>query len=82
MADLQDFGQDQLDQALENFDEIQFDCFSFCSVMMDASLPFMVSQLFQNYDLLSKFHIPTEVLYNFSKDISQGYFKENPYHNQ
>ena len=41
----------------------------------------MVYQVFKKNDLCAKFHISTECLYNFSKEISLGYFKENPFHN-
>ena len=33
MAGLDDYTQDQLDQALDNFDDIQFDVFIFCQVL-------------------------------------------------
>ena len=29
----------------------------------------------------SLFFIPLEILFNFSNEIAQGYFKENKYHN-
>jgi len=48
MAELLDYTQDQLDQALDNFDvnEIQFDVFVFCQVLQEASLPFMINKIF------------------------------------
>lgn len=41
----------------------------------------MVYKIFTKYDILKKYHIELETCYNFSKEISLGYFKENPYHN-
>lgn len=72
---------DQLEQTIENLDEISFDSFAFCGVLVEKSLPFMVYKIFTKYDLLKKYNIELETCYNFSKEISQGYFKENPYHN-
>ena len=66
---------------MELFDEIQFDSFNFTGVLNEAALPFVVHNIFQKQDLYSKFHISVSTLYNFTKEIAQGYFKENPYHN-
>jgi len=70
LADLIDFGQDQLNQSMELFDEIQFDSFNFTGVLNDAALPFVVHNIFQKQDLYSKFNITVSTLYNFSREIA------------
>ena len=41
----------------------------------------MIYQIFQRNDLMNIFHIPMQVLYNFSREMAAGYFNENKYHN-
>jgi len=50
-------------------------------VLNDAALPYIVHNIFLKNELYSKFHISVGTLFNFSKEIAQGYFKENAYHN-
>lgn len=66
---------------MENFDEIAFDSFGLEGILAELSLPFMTNKIFQKYDFLSTFYITAETLFNFSKEITHGYFKENKYHN-
>ena len=81
LADLIDM-QEQLENAIENLDEINFDSIQFCSMLQtpDQALPFMAYKIFTKYDILKKFHIDLETFYTFTKEISHGYFKENPFH--
>lgn len=84
ISDLLDLGPDLFETAMENFEDISFDVFAFCQIFTgnDKSMAFMVHKLFQKYDLYRKFHINCETLHNFSHEMSQGYFRENKYHNQ
>ena len=77
-----EIGIDHLEQAVENFDEINFDVFNFSSIMTENSFAYMIHKIFQRYDFYKIYQINLETLYNFSKEIGLGYFKENPYHNQ
>jgi len=38
-------------------------------------------QMFQDFDLLTKFNIPLERLQQFLLEVKKGYRKDNPYHN-
>ena len=59
MADLLDVNQEQLDQALDCFEEneISFDVFVFCQLLQEASLPFMINKIFQKHDFFKDYHI-------------------------
>ena len=82
MADHNDMGvQDSLDQLLENFDDVAFDSFQIEQILSELSLPFIINKIFHRYDFLESFYISNETLFNFSKEITHGYFKENKYHN-
>jgi len=77
-----EFGVEHLQTAMNNFDEIQFDTFNFCQYLQqDNSLAFMVFKLFTKHDFCNKFFISIRQTFNFAKEINQGYFKENPFHN-
>ena len=82
LADLLEIGIDHLEQAVENLEEINFDVFNFSSIMTEHSFSFMIHKIFQKYEFYKIYNISQETLYNFSKEIGLGYFKENPYHNQ
>jgi hypothetical protein len=78
---MNDFGPDHLDQAVENFDTIQFDVFNYCQYLQEKlSLPFMVHKIFNTYEFFSTYDIEQQICFNFSKEMTEGYFKENPYH--
>jgi len=46
LADLLEIGIDHLEQAVENFDEINFDVFNFSSIMTDNSFSYMIHKVF------------------------------------
>jgi len=43
---MQDLSKEQLSTALENIEEINFDCFSFVSALEHHSLPFLIYKIF------------------------------------
>ena len=42
LADLQDYGVDHLETALENFDEVAFDTFNYCQFLGDKSMHYII----------------------------------------
>ena len=57
LADLLEIGIDHLEQAVENFDEINFDVFNFSSIMTDNSFSFMIHKIFQKYEFYKIYNI-------------------------
>jgi hypothetical protein len=66
---------------MKNFEEINFDSLHFNGVFSKCSLHYMIYQIYKRYDFRCHFHINLETMYNFSNEISKGYFKESKYHN-
>ena len=72
---INDFGPDHLEQALENFDSIQFDVFNYQTYLMEkASLPFIVHKIFHTYEFIQTYDIEPQVCFNFSKEVSNRKF--------
>ena len=49
--------------------------------MNESSLQFLVYKIFQFHNLFKFANINLESLVCFTREMSQGYFKENPFHN-
>jgi hypothetical protein len=65
-----EFGDELVPQAVENFDEIQFDVFAFVSVLTEHALPYMIHKIFVTYDFYNTYHISVSTLVNFSTEVS------------
>ena len=59
-----------------------FDPFHFEQILSENSLQFLFYKIIQQNSLLKQYNITLESLSSFVREISQGYFKENPFHNQ
>jgi hypothetical protein len=74
--------QEHLEMALEKMDMTTFDVFHFETIFNDNSLQFMAYKIFQQHQLFNFARIKLENFVCFVREIAQGYFKENQYHNQ
>ena len=81
MIDLVEVERTFLDNSLEKLEELSFDSFNFCQVLPGHGIQYMMFKICQMYNLFDTFHFPLEKLVNFSTEIANGYFMDNPYHN-
>jgi len=73
--------QEHLEMALEKMDMTTFDVFHFETIFNDNSLQFMAYKILQQHQLFFFARIKLENFVCFVREIAQGYFKENAYHN-
>ncbi|CAI2378850.1 unnamed protein product [Moneuplotes crassus] len=66
--------------ALEKFDESQFDPFAFFLNVGDASFQYLMYKIFTIYGLMGPFNIPLKKLCKFSEEMQKGYSEENEFH--
>lgn len=69
------------EEAMKNFEEINFDSLHFNGVYLKCSLHYMIYQIYRRYDFRCQYRISLETMYTFSNEISKGYFKESKFHN-
>ena len=69
-----EFGDELVPQAVENFDEIQFDVFAFVNILNEHALPYMIHKIFNTYDFYNTYHISIATLVNFSTEVSNFYY--------
>lgn len=83
LADLIDIGSEHLENAEEHFNDITFDVFNFSTLFQEnIAFQFMVHKIFLKYDFYKKYSITVDTCFNFSREMANGYFKENAHHNQ
>ena len=81
MVDLVDMEIEHLEMALDRIDLTSFDAFHFDQILNESSLQFLVYKIFQFHNLFKFANVNLESLVTFTREMSQGYFKENPFHN-
>lgn len=81
MVDLVDMEIEHLEMALDRVDMTSFDAFHFDQILNESSLQFLVYKIFQFHNLFKFANVNLESLVTFTREMSQGYFKENPFHN-
>ena len=81
MVDLADMEIEHLEMALDKIDMTSFDAFHFDQILSESSLQFLVYKIFQFHNISKFANINIESLVCFTREMSQGYFKENPFHN-
>jgi hypothetical protein len=81
MVDLVDMEIEHLEMALDRIDMTSFDAFHFDQILNESSLQFLVYKIFQFHNLFKFANVNLESLVCFTREMSQGYFKENPFHN-
>jgi hypothetical protein len=69
-----EFGEELVPQALDNFDEIQFDVFAFVNILNEHALPYMIHKIFITYDFYNTYHISVATLVNFSTEVSKNFY--------
>lgn len=58
LTDLIDMDKTYLDSAVEKFDEIAFDSFTYCQILSTHSLHYICYKIFKMYNFFEQFHIP------------------------
>lgn len=81
LTDLIDMDKTYLNSAIEKFDDLAFDSFTYCQILSTHSMHYICYKIFKMYNLFEQFHIPFERLINFAKEMQNGYFVDNSYHN-
>lgn len=82
MVEIVDVERTYLDNALEKLEETSFDAFNFCSILPGHGIQFLTYKICHMYNLFNSFHFGPERLLNFTSEIANGYFHDNPFHNQ
>ena len=72
---------EHLEMATEKLDMTTFDVFHFEQILTDNSMNYMVYKILQQHQLFGFARIKLENFIAFVREISQGYFKENQFHN-
>ncbi|KAL8173167.1 UNVERIFIED_CONTAM: hypothetical protein K2H54_041500 [Gekko kuhli] len=68
--------------AFKDVDRWCFDVFALHKVSQGHSLKYMMCELFNKYNLLTRFQIPLTTMIGFAEALEAGYSKyQNPYHN-
>ena len=70
------------EEAMKNFEEVNFDSLHFNGVYLKCSLHYMIYEIYKRYDFRCHYRIKLETMYTFSNELSKGYFKESKFHNQ
>mmetsp|Transcript_7813 Transcript_7813/g.7278 ORF Transcript_7813/g.7278 Transcript_7813/m.7278 type:complete len:245 (+) Transcript_7813:1383-2117(+) len=81
MTELIDMDRTLFENAMEKFDETGFDSLTFCQILTGNSLQYISFKLFDIYFFFPSFHIHMEKLANLARELQNGYFGDNPYHN-
>lgn len=66
--------------ALEKFDESQFDPFAFTQIVGDTSFQYLMYKILSMYGIMAPFNIPLKKLCKFSEEMQKGYSEENEFH--
>ena len=69
-----EIGQEQLDLALEQFEFVTFDVFTYAGIMGNESFGYVVFKIFQKYDFFRKYDIEIETVYRFAHEVSSPYY--------
>jgi hypothetical protein len=81
-CDLIDVDKHLLDNALEKIEETTFDAFNLCTVAPGHGIQFMMYKICYMYNFYSHFNFTIQRMIQFSSEIANGYFQDNPFHNQ
>lgn len=81
LCDLVDVEKHFLDNALEKIEETNFDAFNFCAVIPGHGIQFMMYKICYMYNFYNHFNFTVQRLIQYSSEIANGYFQDNPYHN-
>lgn len=80
MVDLVDFTGELYEQATKDIESVQFDAFTFESMLEIHSLQFLSFKFLSTHGFFDLYHIQLETLVNLALEMQGGYSKENHYH--
>ena len=78
---MNDVEKNFLETALEKLDETTFDSFGFSLLLPGYGIQYIMFKICHMYNFYEAFHFSIERLVNFTSEIANGYFMDNPYHN-
>jgi hypothetical protein len=79
---LVDVDKHLLDNTLEKIEETTFDAFNLCTVVPGHGIQFMMYKIGFMYNFYHHFNFNVDRLIQFTSEIANGYFQDNPFHNQ
>lgn len=82
LTDLVDVEKNFLESALERIEETNFDAFGFSQLLPGYAIQYLMFKICHMYNFYNHFHFSIDRLVNFTSEIANGYFQDNPYHNQ
>ena len=69
MIDLIDIERPFLDNALEKFEEVNFDSFIFCQAIPGHGIQYLMFKICNMYNLFNSFHFSLDKLINFTTEV-------------
>ena len=61
--------QELYDETVQDLETIQFDAFNFDQRLQENSLQFLTFKIFKHYNFFKLYHIPLEVMTNFTSEV-------------